>query len=553
MKIKQLHEYENGVAIDLAPVTIPNAVVNPDTQENLTDALERIEESIPTKVSELENDKGYLTSHQSISHLATKTELSEGLSGKQGTISDLDTIRSGAAKGATALQSVPSEYVTESELSAKGYATVSSVNSSVSSLQSQINTLVSGDASSAIESFNEITAFLDGVNDTETLDGIIAGINAEIAKKAGKDVVITGITRSGTTFTATRADGTTFTFTQQDTNTTYSFSGGTNKFTVTPSGGTAQDVTITPSISNNVTYSGTLTSGQVAVLDGTAGKIKASGYTIATSVPSGAKFTDTDTKVTSVGNHYTPAEDTGAAISAASGAATNITGTAGKLNVVTGVKRDAKGHIVGVTSANIYSTDNNTTYSSKSAASGGTDVSLVTTGEKYTWNAKASTATATTSANGLMSASDKTKLNGIASGATAVSESTVSGWGFTKNAGTITGIKMNGTSKGTSGVVDLGTVITAHQDISGKQDKVLKFTNLTASSWTSDTTYADFPYRCDVATSGVTSSMFAEVVFSLAQASSGDYAPICETKSGAVSVWSKKNVSITIPTILITK
>ena len=42
----------------------------------------------------------------------------------------------------------------------------------------------------------------------------------------------------------------------------------------------------------------------------------------------------------------------------------------------------------------------------------------------------------------------------------AVTETTVSGWGFTKNAGTITGIKMNGASKGTSGVVDLGTVIT---------------------------------------------------------------------------------------------
>ena len=40
-------------------------------------------------------------------------------------------------------------------------------------------------------------------------------------------------------------------------------------------------------------------------------------------------------------------------------------------------------------------------------------------------------------------------------------ETTVSNWGFTKNAGTITGIKMNGSSKGTSGVVDLGTVITS--------------------------------------------------------------------------------------------
>ena len=34
-------------------------------------------------------------------------------------------------------------------------------------------------------------------------------------------------------------------------------------------------------------------------------------------------------------------------------------------------------------------TTQDTTYSSKSAASGGTDVSLVTTGEKHTWNSKA--------------------------------------------------------------------------------------------------------------------------------------------------------------------
>ena len=40
-----------------------------------------------------------------------------------------------------------------------------------------------------------------------------------------------------------------------------------------------------------------------------------------------------------------------------------------------------------------------------------------------------------------------------------------------KGNGTITGVRMNGVSKGTSGVVDLGTVLTEHQDISGKQDK----------------------------------------------------------------------------------
>lgn len=40
-------------------------------------------------------------------------------------------------------------------------------------------------------------------------------------------------------------------------------------------------------------------------------------------------------------------------------------------------------------------------------------------------------------------------------------ETTVGGWGFTKNTGTITGITMNGASKGTSGVVNLGNVVTS--------------------------------------------------------------------------------------------
>lgn len=61
---------------------------------------------------------------------------------------------------------------------------------------------------------------------------------------------------------------------------------------------------------------------------------------------------------------------------------------------------------------------------------------------------------ATTSDSGLMSAADKAKLDGIANNATA-------------NTGTITGITMNGASKGTSGVVDLGTVITSNPTMTG--------------------------------------------------------------------------------------
>lgn len=63
-----------------------------------------------------------------------------------------------------------------------------------------------------------------------------------------------------------------------------------------------------------------------------------------------------------------------------------------------------------------------------------------------------------------------------------ITSATVSGWGFTKNAGTITGITMNGASKGTSGVVNLGTVVT---DVSNKQDKLVSGTNIKTINGTS--------------------------------------------------------------------
>jgi len=55
------------------------------------------------------------------------------------------------------------------------------IRNALTALQQQVNTLVSGDSSSAIESFNEIIAFLASVEDTQTLQGIIAGLNQSIA------------------------------------------------------------------------------------------------------------------------------------------------------------------------------------------------------------------------------------------------------------------------------------------------------------------------------------------------------------------------------------
>ena len=60
-------------------------------------------------------------------------------------------------------------------------------------------------------------------------------------------------------------------------------------------------------------------------------------------------------------------------------------------------------------------------------------------------------------------------------------ESTVTGWGFTKNSGTVTGISMNGSLVGTSGIIDLGTVLTSHQDITGKADKSAAIGSLSLS------------------------------------------------------------------------
>ena len=253
----------------------------------------------------------------------------------------------------------------------------------------------------------------------------------------------------------------------------------------------------------------------------------------------------------------------------------------------------------------------------------GDNVQMSASGDKITISATDTTYNlASNSANGLMSASDKSKLDGIAEDAevnvqsdwnntdtnsdayiknkptlstvaisgsyndlsnkptipSAVTESTVSGWGFTKNLGTY--------SKPSGGIpkTDLASAVqtsldkadTALQSYTetdpvfkasaaanitsanitswnGKQDASLKFTDKAASIWVSDSTYADYPYRCDIACAGVTASMYAEVTFNMEQATSGNYAPICETKANVVSIWSKDNTSITVPSIVITK
>ena len=83
----------------------------------------------------------------------------------------------------------------------------------------------------------------------------------------------------------------------------------------------------------------------------------------------GAKLTDTDTKVTSVDNHYTPTANAGSAISTES-----VTGDAYQANTevdtVTNVtvSRDAKGHVTGISATKKKTKDTTYAVTSKTAA-----------------------------------------------------------------------------------------------------------------------------------------------------------------------------------------
>ena len=87
----------------------------------------------------------------------------------------------------------------------------------------------------------------------------------------------------------------------------------------------------------------------------------------------------------------------------------------------------------------------------------------------------------------------------------------------------------------------------------GNIETSIKLSNTAVSTWESDTTYADYPYKATVTVTDVTSSMVAEVIYSVADAISGNYAPICETFDGGVYIYSKVNTAITIPTVLVVK
>ena len=126
---------------------------------------------------------------------------------------------------------------------------------------------------------------------------------------------------------------------------------------------------------------------------------------------------------------------------------------------------------------------------------------------------------------------------------TAVTESTVSGWGFTKNTGTVTSIKINGATKNpASGVVDLGTVLTSHQDISGKANTADLATVATSGSYNDLTNKPTIPSAPGTLNTTATAAQST----SASQSLSGNITLHKISKTGS---YSDLNDKPTIPTV----
>ena len=134
-------------------------------------------------------------------------------------------------------------------------------------------------------------------------------------------------------------------------------------------------------------------------------KISGSGATTVTTDTSGNIIisstdtnTNTDTKVTAVGNHYTPAADSNAALSVDASSTTAATWNSTSLVTGVNIQRDAKGHVTGVTvdSIKMPANPNSNTAHGHSAGVGLTGSGDAGTSGTYTYKAKLRSETALT-------------------------------------------------------------------------------------------------------------------------------------------------------------
>ena len=87
------------------------------------------------------------------------------------------------------------------------------------------------------------------------------------------------------------------------------------------------------------------------------------------------------------------------------------------------------------------------------------------------------------------------------------------------------------------------------------QALIFQNVSVAASAWSSDSTYAAYPYAATLALTGVTASHVPEVTFGATEAASGIYAPVALSGSGTVKIYaaSKPAAAITLQSILCIK
>ena len=315
--------------------------------------------TVPTKVSELTNDSGYTTNTGTVTAVAVGSQQYDPSGGvvllpsypSVPTLSSLTLSTTAQAYDGTHTLALPSSdpYTSARTPSSHTHGNIQNGGT----LQTNDITIASGDKLVVTDSSdsNKVARTSVSFDASTTTKALTPKGTFETFLQSHQSVVNGGNTASwGNSCTVGTVGGTALTFTMPanpDTNTTYTFTAPTtgtdaNKLVITPSSGTATKLTIP-----YATYAGSASSASSASTASTAGKLANT-----------SKIGDTNKPV-----YFT-----------ASGVPEAISYTIEK-----SVPSDA------------VFTD--TTYESKAAASGGTAVSLCTTGEKYTWNNKSTVPT----------------------------------------------------------------------------------------------------------------------------------------------------------------
>ena len=92
------------------------------------------------------------------------------------------------------------------------------------------------------------------------------------------------------------------------------------------------------------------------------------------------------------------------------------------------------------------------------------------------------------------------------------------------------------------------------EDVDAEIDnKAIAFRNVSVavSTWASDATYSDYPYRAAITCAGVTADYIPDVIFGKTDSESGNFAAMSDTASNAVYIYAKQKpaASITLLTI----